>query len=109
VFIWNCFDQIENPQSAFRECRRVLKRHGLLTVRTPDGEFYALCEKLLNAPELTAESEQFVLRTVPEEPAWVEQEEKRISTELGFLENSVFVHGGGTSIGPWVEAWFRAS
>jgi SAM-dependent methyltransferase len=151
VFIWNCFDQIENPESTLTECRRVLKRNGLLTVRTPDGKFYSLCKKLLNTSDRSNDSEQFVLRTMgynnllgfpyfygysretlqklierygfslagaqpsellafplPEEPGWVKQEETRISSELGFLENSVLADAAGISIGPWVEVWFRA-
>ncbi len=40
VFIWNCFEQIENPGSALRAARSKLKRDGLLIVRVPNFEYY---------------------------------------------------------------------
>jgi 2-polyprenyl-3-methyl-5-hydroxy-6-metoxy-1,4-benzoquinol methylase len=152
VFIWNCFDQIENPEPTLRACRRLLRKDGLLAVRTPDGQFYSLCEGLLRNAEVTSDSKEFVLRTMgynnllgfpyfygysrgtlqrlieqygfwfagaqpsellafplPEEPGWVQREESRVSAELRLLENSVLVDNSGLSIGPWTEAWFRAS
>jgi 2-polyprenyl-3-methyl-5-hydroxy-6-metoxy-1,4-benzoquinol methylase len=152
VFIWNCFDQIENPQPTLEVSRRLLKSNGLLTIRTPDGQFYSLCEKLLANPTASNESKQFVIRTMgynnllgfpyfygysrttlqqlieqyrfqfvgaqpsellafplPEEPGWVKQEEKQVSSELRFSEKSVLVDTAGSSVGPWTEAWFRTA
>jgi len=40
VFAWNCFEQLENPTSALAAAHRLLKRHGLLVVRTPNIAFY---------------------------------------------------------------------
>jgi len=56
VFIWNCFEQIEDPKPTLNECRRILKPGGLLVVRTPNGLFYGLCEQLLAGPNLAAGS-----------------------------------------------------
>jgi 2-polyprenyl-3-methyl-5-hydroxy-6-metoxy-1,4-benzoquinol methylase len=151
VFIWNCFEQIEDPRPTLAASRRILKMHGLLTVRTPDGQFYAMCERLLQNANVTAESKEFVLRAMgynnllafpyryghgrdtlrrliapygfrfcgalsselltfplPENPNWVEQEERQISSELKLLAKSVLRDRSGSSTGPWVETWFRA-
>lgn len=40
VFIWNCFEQLENPRQCLAATRRLLVRHGLVVVRVPNGEFY---------------------------------------------------------------------
>jgi SAM-dependent methyltransferase len=40
VFIWNCFEQIPEPESLLAEIRRVLKPGGLLLIRTPNAAFY---------------------------------------------------------------------
>jgi SAM-dependent methyltransferase len=152
IFIWNCFEQIDDPKPTLAECRRILKQGGMLTVRTPDGLFYTICEKLLCAPDVKPEAKDFLLRAMgynnllgfpylygysratlerlisphgfhlggvlsselitfplPENPGWVEQEEREISSELRMLANSVLRDRAGTSTGPWVEAWFRAA
>jgi len=152
VFIWNCFEQIEDPRPTLVVCRGVLKRNGLLAVRTPDGQFYALCERLLSDAEVRPEAKDFLLRAMgynnllgfpylyghsratlrrliqpygfemqgtlsselltfplPENPHWVDREEREISAGLRLLENSVLIDQSGPSIGPWVEAWFRAT
>jgi SAM-dependent methyltransferase len=60
VFIWNCFEQIENPWPLLEECRRILLPQGLLTVRTPNGLFYTMCQHLFAQPELRPEARQFL-------------------------------------------------
>lgn len=40
VFLWNCFEQLENPAGALRSVHDMLARHGLLVVRTPNFAFY---------------------------------------------------------------------
>lgn len=64
VFIWNCFDQIEDPRPVLRECRRVVKPGGVLVVRTPNGVFYALCQKLLADANLPRESAEFLIEAM---------------------------------------------
>lgn len=64
VFIWNCFDQIEDPTPTLRECRRVVRPGGLLVVRTPNGVFYALCQRLLASGELAHERAEFLIRAM---------------------------------------------
>jgi SAM-dependent methyltransferase len=61
VFIWNCFEQIEQPQPVLQACCRVLKPGGLLTVRTPNGLFYSICESLLSEGSLDTKAEQFLV------------------------------------------------
>ncbi len=40
VFIWNCFEQLDDPRRALRESRRLLRRNGRIVLRVPNGEFY---------------------------------------------------------------------
>jgi SAM-dependent methyltransferase len=40
VFIWNCFEQLDDPSSALRNSHRLLQPHGLLVVRVPNVQFY---------------------------------------------------------------------
>jgi hypothetical protein len=44
---------------------------------------------------------------LPENPDWVEQEERDISSELQLLQKSVLRNKSGDSFGPWIEAWFH--
>jgi SAM-dependent methyltransferase len=41
VAIWNTFDQLPDPRSALRACRRLLRPGGALALRVPNGECYA--------------------------------------------------------------------
>ncbi len=40
IFIWNCFEQLDDPGAALRDSYRLLDRHGLLVVRVPSAQFY---------------------------------------------------------------------
>jgi SAM-dependent methyltransferase len=151
IFIWNCFEQIADPKPSLDECRRVLKPDGLLTVRTPNGLFYALCEALLTEQEPGSGAAEFLLEAMgynnllgfpylygysgatlerlikqfgfrcngmlnselitlplPENPDWVEKEERAITDEVRMLAQSVLANREGTLAGPWIEAWFRS-
>jgi SAM-dependent methyltransferase len=55
LFLWNCLDQIETPAPVLAEARRLLKPNGLLVVRTPNGLFYWLCQKMLREASLAPE------------------------------------------------------
>jgi 2-polyprenyl-3-methyl-5-hydroxy-6-metoxy-1,4-benzoquinol methylase len=41
VFIWNTFEQVDNPRSLLNESLRILRDRALLVIRTPNAEFYA--------------------------------------------------------------------
>ena len=43
IFVWNCFEQIDEPHVLLTEIRRVLKPGGLLLLRTPNALFYRIC------------------------------------------------------------------
>ena len=150
-FIWNCFEQIEQPPKSLAICRRALVPGGLLIVRTPNGKFYSLCERLLLGDSTGTAEKDFLLRVMgynnllgfpysygysgetltqlvsaygfryegalnselltfplPENPEWVEQEERAINKDVRLLANSVLADGSGSLIGPWIEVWFRA-
>lgn len=64
VFIWNCFEQIEDPTSVLREARRLTKPGGLLVLRTPNGLFYATCQSLLRDSQLGREGRAFLLEAL---------------------------------------------
>ena len=40
VFIWNCFEQLDDPRRSLREAQRLLSRHGLVVLRVPNAEYY---------------------------------------------------------------------
>ena len=61
VFIWNCFEQIDDPAPVLQHSRRILKPGGLLTVRTPNGLFYSLCQSLLRSEAISEESRKFLI------------------------------------------------
>lgn len=45
VFIWNCFEQLEDSHRVLREVQRILKPRGIAVIRTPNAAFYIECEK----------------------------------------------------------------
>jgi len=47
VFIWNCFEQLENPTEVLLDCHRLLQRHGVLVLRVPNANFYRTQKKRL--------------------------------------------------------------
>ena len=40
VFIWNCFEQLPDPEDTLKTVRRMLKPSGLLVIRVPNLSFY---------------------------------------------------------------------
>jgi hypothetical protein len=40
IFIWNCFEQFEDPWQTMIRTRSMLSRHGLVVIRVPNAEFY---------------------------------------------------------------------
>lgn len=40
VFIWNTFEQVDDPQALLNESRRIVRDRGLLMIRTPNAAFY---------------------------------------------------------------------
>jgi SAM-dependent methyltransferase len=64
LFIWNCFDQIRNPQPVLKEAQRILKRNGLLVVRTPNGLFYTKCQRLLRGKHISPVASQFLVEAM---------------------------------------------
>lgn len=47
VFVWNCIEQIDDPRPTLAAARRVLRRGGLLVLRTPNALFYRECRRYL--------------------------------------------------------------
>ena len=44
---------------------------------------------------------------LPENPRWVEEEERTINDETRMLAHSVLAGRSGVLAGPWIEVWFR--
>ena len=42
VFIWNTFEQVDDPRALLHESRRLVRDGGVLIIRTPNAEFYAI-------------------------------------------------------------------
>jgi hypothetical protein len=40
IFIWNCFEQLDDPSSTLQRSHELLGRHGLLVLRVPNAAFY---------------------------------------------------------------------
>lgn len=64
VFIWNCFEQIDDAGPVLEASHRILKPGGLLVVRTPNGLFYSTCELLFRERQLHPETTQFLIDTM---------------------------------------------
>jgi SAM-dependent methyltransferase len=61
VFVWNCFEQIDDPKPLLLASHRLLKPGGLFVVRTPNGLFYSICEALLQGGKVQGEAAQFLV------------------------------------------------
>ena len=46
VFIWNTFEQIDDPRALLREVRRILVPQGIVVIRTPNALFYLAASSL---------------------------------------------------------------
>lgn len=44
VFIWNCFEQISQPDLLLKKINRALRERGTLIIRTPNALLYRLCQ-----------------------------------------------------------------
>jgi SAM-dependent methyltransferase len=51
---------------------------------------------------------ELITLPLPENPAWVDREERMITTELRMLSRSVLASQSGVLTGTWVELWFTA-
>lgn len=47
VFIWTCFEQVDDPHALLAESRRIVRDGGILVIRTPNAAFYCAREREL--------------------------------------------------------------
>lgn len=47
TFVWNTFEQLEQPAAFLTEANRITREGGILVLRTPNALFYAACEAML--------------------------------------------------------------
>ena len=40
IFVWNCFEQMDNPWDVMMRIRSLVSRHGLVGLHVPNAEFY---------------------------------------------------------------------
>jgi hypothetical protein len=57
------------------------------------------CDGFLNSELITL--------PLPENPPWVDEEERTINHEVKMLARSVLADQKGVLAGPWIEVWFR--
>jgi hypothetical protein len=48
VAIWSCFDQLPDARASARAARALLREHGLIAIRVPNGSFYATVRRRLD-------------------------------------------------------------
>jgi SAM-dependent methyltransferase len=48
VAIWNTFDQLADPRAAVYDSHRLLRTHGILAIRVPNGAFYSAAQRQLS-------------------------------------------------------------
>ncbi len=128
IFVWNCFEQLEDPVRALRASWSALKRNGILVVRVPNFAYYERARRntlalaynnLLGFPYLTgytAKSLAHLLRRNGFEP--VAGLDSTLTTmpfpeqtgEIRREESAVFApyrgigfKGPGAVNGPWIE------
>ncbi|HVW87644.1 MAG TPA: methyltransferase domain-containing protein, partial [Bryobacteraceae bacterium] len=135
VFVWNCFEQLQNPGPALEAIHRTLRRHGLLVIRVPNALFYrrrrsdtaALAwNNLLGFPYLygyTADhvsrlarrwgfeyvrgfDSELVTMPFPDRTARIAEEQKSISEQVGAWSIATTARSGRLT-GPWIEMVYR--
>jgi hypothetical protein len=79
---------------------------GSLFVRIQRGYARAAIEPFGLRREGMLNSELITL-PLPQNPDWVEKEERAISNEVRLLAHSVLASGEDALAGPWIELWFR--
>ena len=50
IFIWNCFEQLDDPSKLLNHAYQLLRTHGLLVIRVPNARYYRRQRAQLAAP-----------------------------------------------------------
>jgi hypothetical protein len=51
IFIWNCFEQLQDPATTLTRSHQLLHRNGLLIIRVPNADFYRRLRRQLDGKE----------------------------------------------------------
>lgn len=76
------------------------------------GHSAATIRRLLEPAGFRSEgmlNSELLMLPLPDNPAWVEAEERTINEEIRMLAHSVLASRAGVLAGPWIEVWFRPS
>lgn len=102
VTLWNCLDQLPDPERALRQARVLLNERGLVTARVPNGAFYSA---MLNAPMRRILLAQNNLLAFPYRHGFTPASLKTLLSATGFeverMRGDVLV----TTAGAWTRRW----
>jgi SAM-dependent methyltransferase len=73
--------------------------HSVATLERLIQQFGFRSEGMLNS--------ELLILPLPENPDWVDAEERAINNEMRMLARSVLANRQGVLTGPWIEVWFR--
>jgi SAM-dependent methyltransferase len=125
VFIWNCFEQMNDPAATLRAAHRVLKPHGLLTVRVPNAEFYlkeraatdlAAWNNLPGFPYLYGYSQRLVTRLAGKHgfefvrgfnSELITMPFADLTSRIAAEQKAASTRAAGYESGPWIETICR--
>jgi 2-polyprenyl-3-methyl-5-hydroxy-6-metoxy-1,4-benzoquinol methylase len=105
VTLWNCLDQLPDPEGALRHARALLNEQGIVTARVPNGACYA---RLMKLPFRRALLAQNNLLAFPYRQGFTPSSLRTLLTETGF--DVVRMRGDTLVItaGAWTRGWAAA-
>ena len=106
VAIWNCFEQLVDPRSAVLRGRALLRPGGVLTIRTPNGDFWRRVRPALSgrgAPVARALLAHNNLLALPYRHAFTVAALERLLGDAGFRIERVV----GDVLVPIADRWTR--
>jgi 2-polyprenyl-3-methyl-5-hydroxy-6-metoxy-1,4-benzoquinol methylase len=106
VALWNCFDQLPEPQEALEQASSVLADDGLIAIRVPNGNCYAHLRSLpasIGRPLLAWNN----LATFPYRHGFTPGSLKRLLAQHGFEVVQLKTDTLVSIAGSWTRGWAR--
>ena len=105
VTLWNCLDQLPDPEKALLQARSLINENGIVTARVPNGAFYAA---LLDKPLHRALLAQNNLLAFPYRHGFTPASLRQILNGAGFEVVRVLGDTLVATAGPWTRGWAAA-